>query len=187
MRRWPSVRSGCAREDPRRRPLEDVELPDLRLESRGRTGSPMRPSRRPRRSCPSESTPWSQRAEWNTGPSKVSSPGNRRDRRLAERARRGDHDIGRDEPFEVTMRQRCVLVPGEALTAWSKRMCGRKPVMARAVPQVREDLGLRRERPAPVGVRGERERIEVRRARRRRSRDTCCRARCRPRRRPARG
>ncbi len=151
-----------ARHDPRRRPLEDAERPDLRLDLRDeldRGGA--RPDDRDLLAGQVHAMVPACRVE--RGPLEGVEAPQARDRRLAERARGRHDDVGRDEALRghdaPALR---VVVPGEALDRVLEAQVREDPVMARAVAQVREDLRLRRERPAPVGVRGERERIEMR-------------------------
>ena len=83
----PGQRPVAARHDPRRRALEDVQLLDLRLDLRARTGSPTRRCRSPRRARRSRSWSWSQRApSGRSCPRSASRPGMSGSLRLAAAA-----------------------------------------------------------------------------------------------------
>ena len=112
---------------------------------------------------PVTSWSWSQRAEWKTVPSKRSSPGRSGTRGSASgptpaiRTRASTGARGRLQP----------PAPGRVVPRGARHRhpepderCGVVPL--RAALQVGADLGLRGVRPAPLGVRRERERVEVR-------------------------
>ena len=139
-----------------------------------------------RRACRFRSASWSQRAEWNTGPGEALEPGEVRDLGLDERARRR-----RRAPWRSPAPGSCRSASAAPASSHSaprtsvfERILLATPKSVGDALEVRADLGLARIRARPVRVGRERERVQVRRARRRRSPDTCCSATCR--RRPSR-
>ena len=164
-RSQPLQRAVGARHDPRRRALEEVQPPDLRLDLRARTGSPRRRCRSTATRSPSRSWSWSQRAEWKVVPSKRSRPGQVGDRRLAQRPGRRARARRAVELARARSRGASAARPrpsSRPSSSWPKRMCGMTPKRVGAAAQVVPDLGLRREGARPVGVGREGERVEVR-------------------------
>jgi hypothetical protein len=85
------------------------------------------------------------------------------DGRLAQRAHAADHDVRGVRPLRgLDAPQLRVVVPAHLLDLVAEADVGQDAVVLRALAQVGEDLGLRREQPTPIGVGRERERVEVR-------------------------
>ena len=165
-RRHPLGRVGegevVARDDPRRRALVQIELRDARLDLRhelDRRGAGaddgdgaaverivVVPARRVKQAA-----------------GEALEPGQPGHRRLGERADGGDEDVG----GEAAARRLEHPAAGRASQAasrisWSKRTCGITPKRERAAAQVGVDLGGGGVGAAPVGVRREGERVQVR-------------------------
>ena len=152
----------AVRHHPRRRPLEDVQLLDLRLDLRDELDR-RRPRSDHRHALARQLVLVVPARRVEDRPLEALESGQVRRVRIAQRPLRGDHDIGGQLALRrLDPPQLRVLVPVGGQQLAVEADVRHHAVALGAAAQVVEDLGLRRERARPVGVRGERERVEVR-------------------------